>query len=211
VKGGLMGRKSTNKKEKREKMTKLIRRIYAYAVLALICVGSIFAVKNTIKKLNTDVSSLPNGSYQYIRYELNIPENKRLKFPLLTRISDIDKAGVGYGVKLDYWNIHNYLCEVKFTDDCTEIIIPLGTKIVFNGKCDIVEGENGLKTYRVYVSEPSYIEYIECSSYIDHYIGILGDICHVTEQVFTGMSIKEFNRVMVIASKLQVAKNGETP
>jgi hypothetical protein len=88
--------------------------------------------------------------------------------------------------------------------------MPLGTKIVFNGRCDVIDSQNGMKVYRVYLSEPSYIDYIESSSYIDHYIGILGDICHVTEQVFTGMSIKEFNRVMVIATQLQVAKNGET-
>lgn len=206
-----MGRKSTNKKEKREKMRNLIRRIYAYVALGCICVGSIFIVKNTIKNLNKDIRSLPSGSYQYIRYELDIPPNKKLKFPLLTKISDINKEDVGYGVKLDYWNIHNYLCEIKFTDDCTETIIPIGTKIVFNGRCDVTNGTKGLKIYRVYVSEPNYIEYIECSSYIDHYIGILGDIAHVTEQVFTGMSIKEFNRVMIIATQLQVAKNGENP
>ena len=192
-------------------MISFFRRMYAYAALGLICVGSIFAVKHTIKKLNKDISSLPNGSYQHISYPLNIPKNKRLKFPLLTWISDIEKEDVGCGVKLDYWNIHNYFCEIKFTDDCTETIILLGTKIVFNGRCDTIEGAKGLKTYRLYVSEPSYIEYIECSSYIDHYIGILGDICHLTEQVFTGMSIKEFNRVMIIATQLQVATNGETP
>lgn len=205
-----MGRKSTIKKEKREKMRNLIRRIYAYIALGLICIGSALLVKNTIRNIKKDISSLPNGSYQHIRYELKIPPNKKLTFPLLTRISDIDKEAIGYGVKLDYWNIHNYLCEIKFTNDCTETIIPLGTKIVFNGRCDVIDGPKGLKTYRVHVSEPSYIEHIECSSYIDHYIGILGDICHVTEQVFTGMSIKEFNRVMIIATQLQVAKNGET-
>lgn len=201
-----MGRKSTNKKEKREKMRKLIRRIYAYIALGLICVGSMFAVKNTIHKLNNDVSSLPKGSYQYIKSKLTIPENKKLKFPILTNMSDINKQDIGCGVKLDYWNMHNYMCEIKFTDNCSETILPENTKIIFNGRCDIAKGEKGLKIYRVHVSEPSYIEYIECSSYIDHYIGILGDICHITEQVFTGMSIKEFNRVMVVATQLQVAK-----
>jgi hypothetical protein len=205
-----MGRKSTNKKEKRKKMISFVRRMYAYVALGLICVGSIFLVKNTIRNLNKDISSLPRGSYQHARYELNIPKSKIIKFPLLSKISDIDRKSVGYGVKLDYWNIHNYLCEIKFTDHCTETVMPLGTKIVFNGRCDVIDSQNGMKVYRVYLSEPSYIDYIECSSYIDHYIGILGDICHVTEQVFIGMSIKEFNRVMVIATQLQVAKNGET-
>jgi len=205
-----MGRKTTIKKEKREKMRKLIRRIYAYIALGIICVGSVFLVKNTIRNLKRDVSSLPNGSYQYIRYELDIPKNKKLTFPLLSKISDISKEDVWYGVKLDYWYMHNYVCEIKFRDDCTETILPKDTKIVFNGRCDVVDEKSGMKMYRIYVDSPSYIEYIECGSYINHYIGILGDICHTTEQVFTGMSIKEFNRVMVIATQLQVAKNGET-
>lgn len=205
-----MGRKTTIKKEKREKMRKLIRRIYAYIALGIICVGSVFLVKNTIRNLKRDVSSLPNGSYQYIRYELDIPKNKKLTFPLLSKISDISKEDVWYGVKLDYWYMHNYVCEIKFRDDCTETILPKDTKIVFNGRCDVVDEKSGMKMYRIYVDSPSYIEYIECGSYINHYIGILGDICHTTEQVFTGMSIKEFNRVMIIATQLQVAKNGET-
>lgn len=191
-------------------MRKLIRRIYAYIALGIICVGSVFLVKNTIRNLKRDVSSLPNGSYQYIRYELDIPKNKKLTFPLLSKISDISKEDVWYGVKLDYWYMHNYVCEIKFRDDCTETILPKDTKIVFNGRCDVVDEKSGMKMYRIYVDSPSYIEYIECGSYINHYIGILGDICHTTEQVFTGMSIKEFNRVMIIATQLQVAKNGET-
>lgn len=191
-------------------MKKLYQRIYAYIALGIICIGSIFMVKNTIDNNNKDITSLPKGSYQYIRYPLIIPPNKKLKFPLLTKISDINHQDIGCGVKLDFWYIHNYLCEIKFHDDCLETDIPSGTKIVFSGRCDIVTKPNGMKVYRVYVDEPSYIEYVECGSYIDHYAGILGDICHVTEQVFTGLSIKEFNRVMVVATKLQVAKQGDT-
>lgn len=205
-----MVRKTTNKKEKREKMRKLIRRIYAYIALGVICVGSIFVVKNTFKNTKQDVTSLTDGSYQYIKYELNIPENKKLVFPILTNISNISKEDFGCGVKLDYWYMHDYVCQIKFRDDCVETIIPENTKIVFNGRCDVINDKSGMRMYRVYVSNPSYIEYIECGSYINHYIGLLGDICHITETVFTGMSIKEFNRVMVIATQLQVAKNGET-
>jgi hypothetical protein len=209
-KGGIMGRKTTNKKEKREKMRNTIRRIFAYLLVGTMCLTSIFVVKNSIKKMNSDVSSLPKGSYQYIVSKLIIPKNKKITFPTLTWISDISKETVLSGIELDHWCIHNYMCEIKFRDDCENTILPENTKIVFNGQCDVTERKDGLKTYRLYVSEPSDIEYIECSSYIEYYFGIIGDICHITDKVFTGMTVKEFNRTMVIASKLQVAKNGET-
>lgn len=183
-------------------MKKLIRRIYAYVAIGLICIGSIFIVKNTIMYGSNSIISVKDGSYFIIKSNLKVPDNQVIKLPILNKISDITKVDVGYGVQLDCWSVKSYNCEIKIAEDI--VTLPLGTKIILNGVCEKKILDNGLVVYRLYTSKDSLVEYIECSSYIENYVGIFGDIGHVTEKIFTTMTVKEFDRVMVVADSLKL-------
>lgn len=183
-------------------MKKLIRRIYAYTAIGLICIGSIFLVKNTIPNSDHGIISVKHGSYFVIKANLKVPDNQVIKLPLLTKMGDVTKVNVGYGVLLDCWSVKTYNCDIKIIEDIATL--PLGTKIVLNGVCEKKVLDNGLTVYRLYTIKDSLVEYIECSSYIENYVGIFGDIGHVTEKIFPTMTVQEFDRVMVVADSLKL-------
>ena len=171
-------------------------------IINLASIGSIFIVKNTILYGTNSVISVKDGSYFIIKANLKVPDDQIIRLPLLSNISDRTKIDIGYGVQLDCWSVKNYNCEIKIIEDIATL--PLGTKIILNGVCEKKILNNGLIVYRLYTAKDSLVEYIECSSYIENYVGIFGDIGHVTEKIFTTMTIKEFDRVMVVADSLKL-------
>jgi hypothetical protein len=174
--------------------------IYYFVILAFIYFFFITVINYSFK--NEDMTKLPHGSRMNIKTIYLPGEKNYLDMPLLSRFGDITKVDIGYGFKVDTWHEQFYKCRIEFSKPVKEIDLPKGTLIVF-GRCKRELEPDGMVVYYVEVLSPKEISRIVCSSYVEHYIGYLGEICHIPEKTSKTMSIKEFNRCMVLGYNMK--------
>lgn len=186
-------------------MPSIRQRVYTYLMLLAIPVISILYINKLMiidNKLNNDFRNIPPGTK--LRLVCGIKTNEgSFELPKLTKFLDTEKLFSSFGIKYDYWSMHCYEAKINVVDNPEREIVPKGEFLVIGGPTITDIDKDGKVTYIIPLEKPQELSEIILSSYVEHYVGVTGEIAYIFDTVYpNGLTRREFDRVMVCINKI---------
>lgn len=186
-------------------MPSIRQRVYTYLMLLAIPIISILYVNKIMivnDNLNKDFRNIPAGTKLKLVCGIKTDIDS-FELPKLTKFLSEEKIESSFGITYDYWSVHSYEVKINIASNPKRDIVPKGEFLVIGGPVITDIDSNGKVTYIVPLEQPQELSEIVLSSYIDHYVGVTGEIAYIFDTVYpNGLTRKEFDRAMVCINKI---------
>lgn len=186
-------------------MPSIRQRVYTYLMLVAIPVFPLLYVNSKMSETNVlekDIRSiLPDTKMKLV---CNVDTSlEYFILPDLTNFLGKDKICTSFGIEYDYWSLHTYEVKIKVSDYPTRDSVPKNEYIIIGGPILTDIDQEGKVTYIIPIKQPQELEEILISSYTDNCVGVFGEFSYLFDRVNSkGLTMKEFNRVMVCINKI---------
>jgi hypothetical protein len=190
-------------------MPSIRQRVYTYLLLVAVPILSILFINKSMTYLcrnAQDFRKMPIGTQ--LRLVCDLDTNQEyIKLPNIEWFDGVDKFNTLLGMTYDHWSIHTFEAKIKVAKYPDRTLVNKNEYLVIGGHIQTDIDKDGKISYTIPISEPQELSEIIISNYIDHHAGFIGKISYIFTTIYPpGLTIKEFNRVMVCIDQIVYPK-----